>query len=175
MIRAAGEALLEIVNNILSLIKVEASRGDIEVKKLDLSRIITEVGSVFEGVLATRENSFNSYVKDSLSFYGDEDQIRTVFMNLIGNAVKFTKQGQIEVHAIKSGEMIRVSVKDTGIGISKEDQEKIFTEFQQADGSITRSYGGTGLGLAIAKKIVEIHGVSPGHQCCGPRESNIRS
>lgn len=158
MIKSAGESLLEIVNNILTLIKVEAGKGDLEVTRLDLSKMIGEVGTLFEGIFKSKENGFKTLVNKEINVYGDEEKIRTVLMNLIGNATKFTQNGQIEVHAVKSGEMARVCVKDTGIGISDEDQLKIFDEFRQADGSVTRAYGGTGLGLAIAKKIVEMHG-----------------
>ena len=79
-------------------------------------------------------------------------------MNLIGNAIKFTRKGQIKITISKSGEMIKVCVSDTGIGISEEDQEKIFDEFWQASPGPTRSFNGTGLGLSIAKKIIARHG-----------------
>lgn len=158
MIKSAGESLLEIVDKMLSLIKVESNRNEIDVKRLDLSRMVNEIAELFEGILGSQENRFQSSLNGNEIVYGDEDQVRTIFMNLVGNAVKFTKKGQIEVHAVRSGEMLKVCVKDTGIGISDEDQDKIFDEFRQADGSITRSYGGTGLGLSIAKKIVEKHG-----------------
>lgn len=158
MMRSAAESLLEIINNILSLIRVEASKREIEIRKLGLSRMIREAGGLFKSVLSSHENQFQTRVTEDVSVYGDEEQIRTVLVNLIGNAVKFTKQGNIEVGATKSGEMIKVCVKDTGIGIAKEDQLKIFDEFRQANGSMTRLYGGAGLGLAVAKKIVEFHG-----------------
>ncbi|MBX7147982.1 GAF domain-containing protein [bacterium] len=158
MIKEAGNSLLDIVNNILSLIKVEASRGEIEIRRLDLSRMVEEVAALFEGINAANQNEFLTSVAGNTTVFGDEDQIRTVLMNLVGNAAKFTKNGRIEVTAQRSGEMVRVVVRDTGIGISEEDQHKIFEEFRQANGSITRSYGGTGLGLTIAKKIIELHG-----------------
>lgn len=158
MIQSAGESLLDIVNNMLSLIKIEAGKENNGVRKLGLSSIINEIGALFEGILASNANCFQSRVPQDFIVYGDEDQIRTVFMNLIGNAVKFTKNGQIEVHAEKSGDMVRLCVKDSGIGIADEAQLRVFEEFHQGDGSITRSYGGTGLGLTIAKKIIEKHG-----------------
>jgi len=81
-----------------------------------------------------------------------------VLMNLIGNAVKFTSNGKITIDVHKSGEMLHVSVQDTGIGIDENKLDLIFEEFYQVDGSHTRVYGGTGLGLAIVKKIVSLHG-----------------
>jgi len=90
--------------------------------------------------------------------YAHPDQIRTVLMNLIGNAVKFTKKGEIKVEIQKSGENLHISIADTGIGIDDDKLGLIFEEFFQADGSHTRVYGGTGLGLAIVKKIITLHG-----------------
>jgi signal transduction histidine kinase len=89
---------------------------------------------------------------------GDEQRIAQVFLNLLGNAIKFTEEGEIRVEIAISNESFLVSVSDTGPGLSETDQRKIFEEFSQADGSSTREKGGTGLGLAIAKKIVKLHG-----------------
>jgi signal transduction histidine kinase len=89
---------------------------------------------------------------------GDEQRIAQVLLNLLGNAIKFTEQGEIEVEVTASNETFLVSVSDTGPGISEADQKRIFEEFHQADGSSTREKGGSGLGLSIAKKIVERHG-----------------
>lgn len=158
MILKAGENLLEVINNILSLMKVEALRGELQAKKIDLSYVVAEVSQIFEGVLVQKSNRLVSHIPSKTFVYANDDQLRTVLMNLIGNASKFTQQGSIEILCFKSGEMLKVCVKDSGIGIDPESQLKIFEEFQQADGSITRAYGGTGLGLAIAKKIVELHG-----------------
>ena len=89
---------------------------------------------------------------------GDERRIAQVLLNLVGNAIKFTEQGDIAVRVTNSGGMCQVSVADTGAGIPAADHQKIFEEFQQVDNSSTRAKGGTGLGLAIAKRIVEMHG-----------------
>jgi signal transduction histidine kinase len=89
---------------------------------------------------------------------GDGQRIAQVVLNLLGNAIKFTDQGEVNVEAAVSNESFLISVSDTGPGISETDQLKIFEEFQQADGSSTRKKSGTGLGLSISKKIVEMHG-----------------
>ena len=89
---------------------------------------------------------------------GDEQRIVQVLLNLLGNAIKFTDEGEVGVEVTVSNETFLVSVFDTGPGLSEADQRMIFEEFQQADGSSTRKKGGTGLGLAIAKRIVEMHG-----------------
>lgn len=158
MIKASGESLLEIVNNILSLVKAESSKGDMLVKKINLGSVMREVLALFEGILATSENCVEFDAGNKLVVFGDEDQVRTVLMNLIGNAIKFTRKGQIKITTFKSGEMIKVCVSDTGIGISEADQEKIFDEFWQASPGPTRNFNGTGLGLSIAKKIIARHG-----------------
>jgi signal transduction histidine kinase len=89
---------------------------------------------------------------------GDERRIAQVLLNLVGNAIKFTDEGQLRIGATKANGKFLVSVTDTGPGIAESDQERIFEEFQQVDSSSTRSKGGTGLGLAIARRIVEMHG-----------------
>jgi two-component system sensor histidine kinase ChiS len=88
----------------------------------------------------------------------DENRIQQVMFNLVGNAVKFTHSGTIEIRAEKKNEAITVTVQDTGIGIAEKDREKIFSDFEQAYGSMDRSYGGTGLGLAISQRLIRLHG-----------------
>ena len=90
--------------------------------------------------------------------YGDETRLKQVIKHLLDNAVKFTKRGKISVEAEKCGEMLKVSIKDTGIGIDKDKQKFIFEGFSQGDGSATREHDGLGLGLTISKKLVELHG-----------------
>jgi signal transduction histidine kinase len=89
---------------------------------------------------------------------GDVRRLSQVLLNLLGNAIKFTDQGSVEIHALQAGDRFEISVVDTGPGIAPADQAKIFEEFQQVDNSSTRKKGGTGLGLSISRKIVELHG-----------------
>ena len=89
---------------------------------------------------------------------GDERRLAQVLLNLLGNAIKFTEAGEVRVRVTTADGTFLVAVSDTGSGISEEDQEKIFDEFQQADSSSTKQKGGTGLGLSIAKRIIEMHG-----------------
>jgi len=89
---------------------------------------------------------------------GDEQRIAQVLLNLLGNAIKFTEEGEIRLEVVVTNESFLVSVSDTGPGLSETDQKKIFEEFRQVDGSSTRGKDGTGLGLSIAKKIVKMHG-----------------
>ena len=89
---------------------------------------------------------------------GDERRLTQVLLNLVGNAIKFTDEGEIVIKASQSNGTFSVAVCDTGPGISEDDQKKLFQEFQQADSSTTKKKGGTGLGLAISKRIIEMHG-----------------
>ena len=89
---------------------------------------------------------------------GDERRLTQVLLNLVGNAIKFTDKGEVVIAASASNGSFTVAVRDTGPGIAKSDQGKIFDEFQQADNSLTKAKGGTGLGLAIARRIMELHG-----------------
>jgi signal transduction histidine kinase len=98
--------------------------------------------------------------KDLASGRGDEHRIAQVLLNLIGNAIKFTEDGEVKVDVDASDGMFIVSVSDTGPGLSEEQQQWIFKEFHQVDGSSTREKGGTGLGLSISKRIIEMHGGS---------------
>jgi signal transduction histidine kinase len=90
--------------------------------------------------------------------YGDAKRITQCLLNLAGNALKFTRQGEVSIHAACDGEFVRYSVSDTGIGIPSDQLDLVFAEFKQLDAAITREFGGTGLGLSITKKFVEMHG-----------------
>lgn len=158
MIKSAGDSLLELVNNILSLVQVEAHKGRMDMKRLDLMRLAQESAALYREILHQKGLTLALHLQPGLVAFGDDEQVRTVLMNLLGNAVKFTEKGQVEVLAVRSGDMVRVAVRDTGIGIPDDQQEKIFEDFRQASSSLNRAFGGAGLGLALAKKIVELHG-----------------
>lgn len=148
------------VGNILELAKIEARRDEAKREKVDLAALVAEVADLFHDTCQKKNIilAVPPLEGHKINLYAQSDQIRTALMNLIGNAVKFTEKGQISVDFKKSGEMVHLSVCDTGIGIDKDKLDLVFEEFYQADGSQTRVYGGTGLGLAITKKIVELHG-----------------
>lgn len=159
LIKKSGEELHKTVNNILELMQIEAKRSKKTREKIDILLVIREVAELFTDTC--RGKNLKIIVPSSESdvlVYVQADQLRTVFMNLIGNAVKFTESGEIKISVYKSGENLHVVVADTGIGIDAEKLSLIFEEFYQGDGSHTRLYGGTGLGLAIVKKIVNLHG-----------------
>jgi len=144
---------------VLDLSKIEAGRLTLSLNDYTMQDVIQTALTSVEA-LALEKNLDLKVIapKNFAKGKGDAQRIAQVILNLLGNAIKFTEQGNVKVEAAVSNESFLISVTDTGIGLSEGDQEKIFKEFQQADGSITRNQGGTGLGLSISKKIVEMHG-----------------
>jgi signal transduction histidine kinase len=156
MIRRSGLRLLETVTSIFDLSKLEVNKVNLEVQKVNLDRVIEDVA---KGIDLNRHTKLEINLgSDTPGVYGDEKKLAQVVKQLLGNAAKFTRRGKITVDAEKCGEMLKVTVKDTGIGIPQERQGAVFDGFVQADGGTTRPYEGLGLGLTISKKLVELHG-----------------
>lgn len=159
LIQKSGKELHKTVNNILELMQIEAKKSSKVKEKVEVLGVIKEVAMLFSETC--RQKKIKLLIPESKSpvwLYVQADQVRTVLMNLMGNAIKFTEQGEVRVSIQKSGEFLHIAVSDTGIGIEENKLNLIFEEFYQGDGSHTRVYGGTGLGLAIVKKIVSLHG-----------------
>ena len=158
-IQTNSRHLLGLINDVLDLSKIEAGQ-------LTLSLTDYSIGDVVNTVLATvgplateKKLALRSELAPDLPrARGDERRIVQVLLNLVGNAVKFTDTGEVAVRASAANGSFTIAVRDTGPGIPKADQSRIFEEFQQADTSSTKKKGGTGLGLSIAKRIVELHG-----------------
>jgi signal transduction histidine kinase/DNA-binding response OmpR family regulator len=164
-IRSSADALLTVINDILDVSKIEAGKMAIEHVDFDLRAVLEEVADL----LATR--AFKKGVELACALppevpellVGDPHRLRQVLTNLVGNAIKFTEQGRVTLEAAVVSESpshatVRLSVRDTGIGIPKDRQAAIFDSFTQVDGSTTRRYGGTGLGLTISRQLVELMG-----------------
>ncbi len=157
----SARSLLGIINDILDFSKIEAGKLTIEKTEFDLFKVIDSVINLIE--FKAHEKNLDiivAYDADTgKHFYGDPLRIAQILTNLMGNAVKFTDTGEIGIYINKiKDNKFRFEVKDTGIGLSKEQQKKLFKSFSQADGSTTRKYGGTGLGLTISKQLVELMG-----------------
>ena len=160
-IRAAGKHLLELVNGVLDLSKIEAGKMEIFPEEIDVTKLVEEVTEMLEPLLAKNKNSMNTHVANGArEMVGDSTKIRQVLFNLLSNANKFTTAGKIDLCVIVDpvGQTISFSVKDSGIGMSTEQLSRLFQPFMQADASTTRKYGGTGLGLAIIKRFTELMG-----------------
>ena len=151
--------LLNLINEVLDMAKIEAGRLSVSVEPTNLYQIIEDVVKSTAGL--ARENDLTMELDNQLDpeqiIIIDGMRIQQVMINLIGNAMKFTQEGGIKVHAEQDDNTIRVTVKDTGIGIPPEQLESIFEAFSQVDTSTTRKVGGTGLGLPISRRFVEMH------------------
>jgi len=158
-VNKSGQSLLALINQILDLSKIEAGKMELSLERVDLPNLI---GSVLDSISPlAQEKGLQIDTRFALGLpavEADPGRLKQIVINLLSNAVKFTERGHIEIVAQPSGRMVRIAVKDTGIGISDEAQKVIFEEFVQGDGSSTRRHGGTGLGLSIVRKLVEMHG-----------------
>ena len=166
-IRNSGDALLTIINDILDFSKIESGNMELELNPFDLRLCIEDVLDLFWLPASQKNIDISYWVSPDIKrkFTGDVSRIRQILVNLVGNAIKFTHQGSINIevrmleHA-KTGFPLTLEFKvvDTGIGIPKDKAYKLFKAFNQVDSTITRKYGGTGLGLAISSKLVEMMG-----------------
>ncbi len=165
-IHLAGKNLLNLINEVLDLSKIEAGRMELYIEQFDMTALINEVAATIEPLTKKNENAFVlNIVNDLPAVHLDLTKVRQILFNLISNASKFTQKGTITLTAgverssNDSEAKIVLKVSDTGIGITEEQKAKLFKEFSQADSSTTRQYGGTGLGLAITKHFCEMmHG-----------------
>ncbi|UCD88605.1 MAG: GAF domain-containing protein [Desulfobacterales bacterium] len=154
-----GRHLLGLINDVLDLSKIEAGQLTLSLSEYSLGELVQTVSASVEALASEKNLELRVNVPADLTIgKGDEQRIAQVLLNLLGNAIKFTEEGDVRVEVVVSNQTFLVSVSDTGLGLSEADQKRIFEEFQQVDGSSTRIKGGTGLGLAIAKRIVEMHG-----------------
>jgi len=157
----SGKRLMSLINDILDLSKIEAGKMEIREEDLLLEEIIEEVSNTATPLALEKGLSFNVKRNCNTRFIinTDRGRVTQVLINLIGNAIKFTQKGKIELSvSFNQEKMLLFSISDTGIGISDEDRKIIFEEFRQIDGTTTRKYSGTGLGLAISKKILDLLG-----------------
>jgi signal transduction histidine kinase len=158
-IQRNGRHLLGLINDVLDLSKIEAGQLTLALSNYSLKDVVQGVYSAVEPLAAEKRLALKIEVPPDLpQGRGDERRLTQVLLNLVGNAIKFTDEGEVVVRALATNGSFNLSVRDTGPGIGESDQAKLFQEFQQADNSITRAKGGTGLGLAISKRIIELHG-----------------
>ncbi len=162
----SGESLLNLINDILDFSKIEAGKLELEQVHFNLRQLTEETIDLFSNRASEQNVRLACFVQASVAAYvvGDPGRLRQILMNLLGNALKFTRDGSVSLHVFPDGEggedvvSLRFEVRDSGIGISSEKQEKIFSAFSQADDSTTRKFGGTGLGLAICRQLVGLMG-----------------
>jgi signal transduction histidine kinase len=158
-VQQSGRHLLGLINDVLDLSKIEAGSMQLSPTEYAVRDIVDSVSSSLRSLAAENGLEFVAGAQADIPVaFGDGRRIAQCLMNLAGNALKFTKQGRVEIWVECQGETLVYRVSDTGIGIPQHQLESIFAEFQQADSTITHEFGGTGLGLSITKKFVEMHG-----------------
>ena len=162
-IESSSKLLLGIINDVLDMSKIETGKLELEHRPFNLGKILSVIRDVLDGDLEKKHLAFSMVLSPGTdsTYMGDEMRLSQVITNLLSNALKFTQDyGRISLQVKETGREGRFStllftVTDTGIGLTREQMGRLFTSFEQADGSITRRFGGTGLGLAISKSIVE--------------------
>ncbi len=155
----SGQHLLELINSILDISKIQAGKMELSFEETDLTEIIRVVMSTAKALVKDKPIDLQQSIPQELpTIRADGRRIRQILTNLVGNAAKFTEEGYIKVEAEPAGPEVIMRVIDTGVGIPEDKLESIFEEFTQVDGSSTRAVGGTGLGLSITRHFVEMHG-----------------
>ena len=158
-IDTSAKMLLGIINNILDLSKIEAGKLTLEKIDFEIHKVIDTAVDLLRFQLKEKKIELNIHYEKQLSayFHGDSLRLSQILTNLLGNAVKFTSKGNIDIYVSKINQIrFQFKVQDTGIGLSKSKQKNLFQSFSQADNSVNRKYGGTGLGLTISKELVEM-------------------
>ncbi|MFI4933997.1 MAG: ATP-binding protein [Caulobacterales bacterium] len=160
VIAKSGSSLLAIINDILDFSKIEAGKMGLEAAPVDPGEVVEDVLALFWERARSKGLDLAAYIDPSTPalIEGDATRLRQVIGNLVNNAIKFTETGAVMVQVTPKDEFLRISVRDTGVGIPKDKIGGLFEAFTQADQSTTRRFGGTGLGLAICKRLVEAMG-----------------
>lgn len=154
-----GRRLAALISNILDIAKMEAGKMEWLIENVSVAEIVKQATQATASLYEQKGIKFIQEIEEGLpDIPGDRDRLIQALINLLSNAVKFTEQGSVTCRATKQGDDILISVVDTGIGIEKKDQEKIFEKFRQGNGNIGNKWRGTGLGLPITKQIIERHG-----------------
>ena len=165
VINDSGQILLRLLNDVLDLSKIEAGKMDLDIRAFDPHKLAADARTLWQGRAGEKQIDFAIDVQadEDYRFEGDPVRLKQVLFNLVGNAIKFTETGSVNVdmafHPIgRRRHVMRVEVRDTGCGVPEAAQSKLFSAFTQADAETTRAHGGTGLGLTICKRLVELMG-----------------
>lgn len=165
IVNQSAESLLTIINDILDFAKIEAGRMDLNIEKCDIYQLASDASDIISHTIRRKGLHMQMNIAAGMPrfVWADATRLKQVLINLLGNASKFTEKGEIELNielltVSNTGSTFRFGVRDTGIGINKDKQGKIFEAFSQEDGSVTKRYGGTGLGLTISNKLLALMG-----------------
>ena len=156
-IRNAGKHLLELINDVLDLSKIEAGKMDVIFEEVEIKHLLEDIKATITGLIENNGNIFKiDFPKNPVSLVTDFVKLKQALLNLLSNAAKFTKNGEIKLELLAKGDRIIFNIADTGIGIPEDKVDSLFDEFTQADETTTREFGGTGLGLAITKRFCNL-------------------
>ncbi|MEW5938875.1 MAG: GAF domain-containing protein, partial [Chloroflexota bacterium] len=155
---SSGEHLLNLINTVLDIAKIEAGRMEVQTSNFSLEALGEQCLQTAQPLIHPGVRLEKDFEPGPTLVYSDQDKIKQIVLNLLGNAAKFTHTGRVRLVIRREGSRVSIAVSDTGIGINKEALERIFEEFQQADTSATRKYGGTGLGLSISRSLARLLG-----------------
>jgi signal transduction histidine kinase/PAS domain-containing protein len=158
-IESNGRHLLTIINEILDISRIEAGRMPLQVSRFKIPELVAEVKAELEPIIMrSKLTVVLDLGKDLKPISSDRQKVKQILLNLLSNALKFTHEGKITIRArrVAAERVLKLSVADTGIGIARADQERIFEDFRQLDNSPTRAYGGTGLGLSICRRLAQM-------------------
>ncbi len=156
----ATEQVLFLVNDLLDVSRIESGRIQLNIETVNLLNVTTETAKIYENLMQEKSIVFSTEIDPALSVKADMPRLREILSNFISNAAKYTIKGSIKVTAVVNGDLVTCSVVDTGVGISKEDQNKLFDKFSRLKSNAKElaNVEGTGLGLYITKKLVEMMG-----------------
>jgi PAS domain S-box-containing protein len=158
-IHSSGTHLLQLINDILDLSKVEAGQMELQLETVDLAKLIREVGASVEPLARNKGIALSVVPAGGISVVGDASKIKQMLLNLLSNAIKFTPhEGRISIQSHQVGSSVEIEVRDTGIGIAQQDLGRLFMEFQQLEAPPGQRQEGTGLGLALTRRFAELHG-----------------
>ena len=158
-VQSNGKHLLGLINDVLDLSKIEAGQIALQLEEYSIADIVQTVLTATDSLAREKNLTITPALPNDLPVgRGDERRITQVLLNLVGNAIKFTDEGSVQINVVGEGQTFTVEVKDTGAGIPETEYTRIFEEFHQVDSSNTKKKGGTGLGLAISRRIVKLHG-----------------
>jgi signal transduction histidine kinase len=152
-IETAGKHLLSMINDILDMAKIEAGKVDIEKEIIGSGDIINEVCAISSSLAAVKKIEFSSEQSFKGEFFSDPKLLKQILLNLLSNAIKFTEEGAVTLSVSSNDKNVIFAVKDSGIGLSKDDIAKLFTDFTQIENPLQKKYKGTGLGLSLCKKL----------------------
>lgn len=159
MVFSSAKRLAGLVNDILDFSRLKNRDIELSKKPVDIKPLVSSVMAVTQNLIGSKDLALTQSIPENIPLvWGDENRLQQILYNLLGNAVKFTEKGEIHVKAVQKDTMVQIAISDTGLGIAKDEQEKIFKSFEQVDSTPARPFEGTGLGLSITRHLVELHG-----------------